>query len=75
MAKDLGQRVAALSLAHDLVRPSVTGALRLGRPKGVELATLARIILAAHGDGRPGSASWFAGRRRWSARRPRRDWP
>jgi two-component sensor histidine kinase len=51
MAKDLGQRVAALSLAHDLVRPSVTGALRLGRPKGVELATLARIILAAHGDG------------------------
>ena len=61
MAKDLGQRVAALSQAHDLVRPSVTGALRLGQPKGVELAALARLILAAHVSGDSASGPHGAG--------------
>jgi two-component sensor histidine kinase len=51
MAKDLGQRVAALARAHDLVRPSITGAQRPGSPRGGELAALARVILVAHGGG------------------------
>ena len=53
LANDLAHRVAALSRAHDLVRPQITGASRLGLPKGVDLAALARLILAAHMSGTP----------------------
>jgi two-component sensor histidine kinase len=48
MAKDLGQRINALSRAHDLVRPQISGASRLGLPQRVEFVALARLILAAH---------------------------